>query len=346
MKPTIYALSKSDINVIDFNRDTFFTLDSVPSPKLIKYGFNSIGNQLNMVAITVVPQYRAGLEIDFNRTDNKSFGNLVAKMFKIKSVNQTFAEFWEIFTLFNLLTTPQRIYSLTEIPELADIIDAYSKLTQSKTPKSIITKDKPTVFCYKYSDVDIDENAAVHFITINLPTLLKSQTPGSSLILQLYSIQTQISIDIINLLSLLYVESYIVKPSAVSDLSDCKYLVLINLIKPVDFKIPTNINASEMYVSGLGLDNLPDNNSSIIQCFNSIIIPKKYKRYSIIKSYLDTKVYEGATYQELIAKQDANCQTWLTTFSDIPNIPQITADAIKISDTSCVKYSELVNVFK
>ena len=353
MEPIIYALPKSEYNIDPSVSETvnedlaalniFF--DTHANPKLIKYGFNNIANQLNMLALTSTPYYKAGLEFDFDRKDSNSITTKANLYFKNKNFDQTFGEFWEILTLFNLLENTQTIYSMRNSATVKEVTDTYQKILGNKINYNILTgvaKTPVNLVIHKYSDIDIDENAAVEFIINDLPNLLKLQKIGSNMILQFFSLQTQITAEIIYMLSMLYTEAYLIKPIIVSDLSDIKYLVLVGLRQTFNLVIPKHSN--DLFISSLGLKQMSSKYDTIIQCMNSDILPKKYKRYNIIKSYLDTKVYEGATYNDFIKAQDDNAQKWLETFGNLDNSKQITDDSIKKTDARCNTYGKLINI--
>ncbi len=351
MEPLIYALphQPQTSGSREFIKSSNLTVhfDDYPSPKLIKYGFNNIGNQLNMVTLTSVPSYKAGLEFDFDQIGENSFVESAQKNFSIKKFDQTFAEFWEILTLFNLLDHDQTIYSPQYTSTVQDIVDTYQKITKNKFNIKVSGKtDSKTSFnlvIYKYSNVDIDENAAVQFIINVLPNLLTVQSEGSNMILQFFNMQTQITAEIIYLLSNLYTDAYLIKPSIVSDLFDTKYIVLTNLKNKFDLIIPKH--PDNVYLSSLGLSNMADIFDTTIQCMNSDVVPKKFKRYNLIKSYLDTKVYEGATYQEMIESQRSNAKKWLETFSNLDNLNNLLDSSLKKTGTKCDNRNQLNSMF-
>jgi hypothetical protein len=344
MEPLVYALPEynqtiksSDLNII---------FDNHPSPKLIKYGFNNIANQLDMVALTSIPSYKAGLEFDFDRTEDNSFVAQAEKNFSVKEFDQTFGEFWEILLMFKLLNQDQIIYSPQNYRTVQSIVNSYQKITTNNFNIKIENTSKKTnakLVIHKYSDIDLDENASVQFIIDILPDLLSVQSEGSNMILQLFNMQTQITSEIIYLLSNLYAEAYLFKPIIVSDLYDTKYIILINLKAKFNLVIPKH--SENVYLSSLGFQNLPNNFETMIQCMNSDVMAKKFQRYAIIKSYLDTKVYEGATYQEMITQQKSNAKKWLEIFSNVSNLESILDDSLKRTSIKCNTHSQLISMF-
>ena len=333
MEPIIYTLGKPD-RIID-NSELHFSFEETPSPKLIKYGFNNINETLNLGLITSNSFYKTGLLFDFDRDDKDSFYAKASIHFKNKNFDLTFAEFWEIIALFSLFNTNQTIVT-THGDTIADIIAAYQKIYSNKAKLAVASgksANKATLVIHKFSEIDIDENAVIQLIINDLPHLLDIQVKGASMILQLFGSQTQTTAEIIHYLSTLYDEAYLIKPTVTSDLSDSKYLVLIGLSDKARLTVPKH--AKDLYLNSIGIVT-PNDLVATIQCFNSIVIPKKYRKYNQIKSYLDTKVYEGITYQEMIRAQNENTDKWLETFTDMTKMKSLVDDAIKRSSTRCV----------
>lgn len=348
MNPTIYPLPRTD-KIIDIH-ESDIQYDDYPSPKLLKYGFNNVNEQLDMVALTSVPYYRSGLNFDFERTDESSIRKKGNEFFKTKNFNSTFAEFWEILTMFNILNVSQTIYTINKTI-VEDVVDAYNKIYKSTTNTHVISDSKKksnqnfSLIICKYSDIDIDENAIIQLILTDISFLLSTQTTGSNMIIQLFSLQTQTSAEMIYFLSSFYDEGYLIKPIIMSCLSDSKYLVLINFKGNTNFSLPKFFQKKNTYLSSFGLGTLPDDLTTIIQCMNSEIIPERYKRYNLIKTYLNGKVYEGATYQEMIQNQNSNTNAWFEIFTNASATKKLLDNALKQSDTKCIKYSQLVKLF-
>lgn len=338
MEPIIYKLPKPDKPIAPDAKNIYF--DAYPSPKLIKYGFNSMSEQLDLVELTKVPYYKAGLHFDFSRKGKDTIADSGNKSFAIKDFDQTFAEFWEIITMFDLFKKDTSVLTSHE-DTVRDIIKAYTTLNKSKNKLDLVKgKAKADLVFHKLSDTDIDENAAIQLITMDLPKLLSSQSPGSNMVLQIFSTQTQIMAEIIYYLASNYEEAYLVKPSIISEIFDEKYLVLINLIADPKFNLPKH--RSNDFLSSLGLEPPTDFETSI-QCMNAELLPAKFKKYYEIKAYLDTKVYEGATYQEMLADQDDDTDKWIATFTDLSKPPAILDARLKKSDTKCKRRSDLIN---
>src|SRR2546430_428677 len=79
-KPIIYKFPKRTNKPIKLG-ETDFIMDTQPSPKLLKYGFNQTMENLDIVDLTSNPYYRAGLNFDFDRTDPQSIKEKVKKEF-------------------------------------------------------------------------------------------------------------------------------------------------------------------------------------------------------------------------------------------------------------------------
>lgn len=343
MDPIIYIIPASEekINV----KSDGIKFEVVPNPKLIKYGFNTITEKIDLESITSVPQYRAGLDFDFeSKTDAVDKLN---SLFAVKNIDMTFAEFWEIIFLYGFFKSNQNIY--TNQKETMDkIILAYKKLTNNSNNYNYTYSDKnATLTMYKFGDsnVDIDENVGIQLLFADLPKILSAQTKGSSMVLQLFGSQTQISAEIIYYLSSLYTLTYLTKPIVISELSNSRYIVLTDLISdnilfPNSFKKMTE----NMYLASIGIQNIPNNISNAIQCINSTIIPMRYNKYNKIKSYINSKVYEGSTYQELIASQNQNISNWIEKYTNFEMSDKILESAIASTTNKCGNYSQLVDI--
>lgn len=353
MEPIIYSFPKinQDIKI----NESKIEFDDYPSPKLIKYGFNYINETLDMVALTSNSHYKAGLNFDFDRTDQLSMKSQASKFLKVKNFDLNFAELWEICVLFKIFQrdyednkSKEEIVYCTKNINIDDIIQTYQSLSKTNKKFTAINnldsklKNKLSVCICKFSDSDLDENAMVHLLVSNLKMLLECQKQNAIFIIQISSLQTKISVDIIYYLSSLYNESYLMKPSVTSDMSDNKYLILIGLNKSPEFnlsKIPSN-----KYPISIGIDYLPNDFTRIIQCINSEVIPRKYNKYNQIMSYLESKIYEGATYQDMIKSQDKNTERWFEIYTNIPNASDKLDYLLKKSDKSCPTYAEFINI--
>ncbi|BCS83172.1 putative FtsJ-like methyltransferase [Cotonvirus japonicus] len=345
MKPIIYSLPRTtEILPIDVSEIIF---DTNPSPQLIKYGFNNTSDKLNIVSITNSPHYKVGLKFDFQRQDENSFVMKTEKIFNHK-INETFCEIWEIFNIFNLLGKNTSIFT-NKSAEINNIIDNYIDFFDSNNKYDVLDdpsniKSPINLIFMKYSNINLDENALIQLIYNDLPMFFNVQDKDSNMVLQLFNIQTQITVELIQYLTSLYTESYLIKPLISSDLFDGKYLVLLGLKNPLKLKLPNNSNDS--YLLTLGFKNISEDLILSIQCMNANILPAKYELYDKIKSFLDLKVYEGATYQEFIQQQNDSTNKWIEIYTDIDKIKTILKNNIEETDKICGSDSQLINYYK
>jgi len=334
MQPVIYKLPTTENKI---KLKPVIETDIYPSPKLIKYGFNQLSDRINMVELTKNDHYRAGLNFDFTRADP-----IWKETFGIK-VDQDFCIFWEIMDLFGMLNLNQTVISNISTT-INQIFTAFNKLAKkkltSKAHEKLPAKEKITVFIQKYSDIDLTEDNMVMLILTDMIKMLDKQSnPGSSAILQIFSIQTTIMTELIYYLGTLYDEAYIMKPLASSDLSDEKYLILNGLKKgAVIFDLPKMKQNS--YLHTLNLD-LPSEFTEIIQCINAEIMPQKYITYLQVETFLANKVYEGATYQEMIQKQNDNVQNWIKIYTDLTKSESFLEQVLDQSSKVCVAHREI-----
>ena len=354
MEPIIYELPIiNEIINLDSNK---FHYEPDPSPKLIKYGYNTINEQIDIASITTIPQYRASLRFDFQNEDENNMTSILSKTFLINKVDATFAEFWEILTLFGFFETELNI--ATNHPEIIEnIVKAYQSITGEKNQYEIISiksnkkkNDKiKTLVIFKYSDseIDLDENAAIDIILDNLNVLLDLQNQGSNMILQLFDLQTQTSIELIYYLCSLYERAYLFQPLSTFDLSDSKYIIITGM-KNINSiaKFTLNKNNDDLYLISFGIQNISHEMTMIIQCMNSYIIPRKYIKYKQIEDYLSKKVYEGATYNEMITIQKTNSKNWIELFSNIQNTRKMIDQIIQRTMEKCSSFSKLLELYK
>uniref|UniRef100_A0A6G6AC57 Divergent methyltransferase n=1 Tax=Borely moumouvirus TaxID=2712067 RepID=A0A6G6AC57_9VIRU len=337
MNPVIFMLPTNDL--VDI-KESELVYDTQPSPKLIKYGFNNINEELDILSLTSNPYYRAGLNFDFERNDDNSIVSIASKFFNYGEFNKKYAELWEIINNFELLDNSNNI--ATSHPEIVTNISVnYNKLRNKDNKHQIFgldTNKKCNLVIDRFSDVDVEENAVVQYIINHLSNLLNIQQVGSNMVIQMFSIQTQTSAEFIYYLSSLYNQAYLMRPMISSDFSDEKYLVLIGLKQTPIF--PDFLNSEDTYILSFGL-NVPGDIMSIIQCINSYIMPKKYIQYNKIKQYLDTKVYEGATYQDMINSQNKDVQDWMNTYTDLSNINTMLDKNIEFTSKNCLLESGL-----
>lgn len=323
----IYRLPTSN-QILEVRKEDI-QFDDHPSPKLLKYGFNVLGDRLDWVALTSDPHYKAGLRFDFSRSDPESIVSLATATLRPHQFDQTFAEFWEIICLFDLLKN-QQILS-TNQPEIMEDIIAIQKKTKDIRISTKI-KDRLHLIIQKYSDVDLDEDTLVTFITKDLSSLFERQVVGANMVLQISSIQTQIMAELVYYLSTLYVSAYIVRPMVIPEISNSKYLVLVGLRQESPWTIFPRENA---YLSSIISSDLPTEFNSVIQCMNSYLIPLKFTTYSRIQSYLKEKIYEGATYQEFTKIQNEMARRWIDIYSEPSKAKALLDNIIERTEKTC-----------
>lgn len=325
--PIVYALPSQHTYPFD---PTQIQVDSNPSPRLIKYGFNIISEGINIMTLTANPYYTTGLSFDFTRDDDQSIVTKASKSIGIKNLSRAIAELWEVFTVFKLGESDKKIY--TNIPKGIEIIlNAQQKLSKTKDSHQIIsTSDRKSksmtadLVIMGYSDVDLDENAVVRLIIQDLENVLNLQIEGSSMILQIFGLQTAIQVELITYLATMYREVYIYRPVVANDLSQVKYLVLINFQVDPDLsskiewsgKIYDGIKGKkdDLYLTSIGI-RVPESFSSVIQCLNGQLLPELFAKYNSIGKYLEAKIFEGSVYREMIDNQNRHTDEWLDTFA-------------------------------
>jgi hypothetical protein len=323
-----------------------FIFDVNPSPKLIKYGFNRIIETLDMTALTSNPYYKSGLNFDFDRTDKDSISSKCKKTFQIKITNvRLFCICWEIFSLFGFLN--QKKVILTTDKNVIEEVEAAAKKIFKLTSKFEYIKEKDKTLTdlvfQTYAQMDLDENTNIHLLMNDLPMLLSKQKVGSAMIVQLFGIHTQIIVEIIYYLSSIYQESYIFKPSVISDLSNEKYLVLIGLKSVIKLVYPPL--KQNTYLNKIIVDMPPDIFVNTIQCINSELIPNKIITFNLIKKYLNSNVFEGLTHDELIDKQNVLSDQWISIFTDKGKLELVLDKKLSESSVECDHSAELMNLY-
>lgn len=328
MEPIIYPLPKISIDNYQY------VFDINPCPKLIKFGFNNINYKFDLVELTANQHYKNGLNFNFESSDSFGIVSKAKTIFNME-INETFAEFWELILLFQLFKNNQNIMTSHE-KEIKNIISSYSKLLNTSNKYSIV-KSNASLIIYKFSNVDVDENNYIKLLMKNI-SIFDSIDKGGNMILQIFNIQTGVMAEIVALISNYFRESYIVKPQISPDLSDSKYLVLLDCQK----KPIIEESKSNEYIISLGI-NIPEDFVNIIQCLNSTVIPLKYVKYQEIKKYLDSKIYNGATYQEFIDRQNKYAEKWIQNFSNLGNIPDLFKEQVDKYNKNCIKYSDILD---
>ncbi|MEM0354102.1 MAG: hypothetical protein QXW79_00835 [Thermoplasmata archaeon] len=341
MNPLIYPLPIVDDN-IKIEKDIIH-FDILPAPKLIKYGFNSYLENFDPVDLISVPNQRAIFNYDFLRKDEQSMAFLAIQKLGAKNFDQIFAEFWEIIMMFEFFEKDQTI--LTNYQDtLHNIIGTYKKLLGKRRNIKLLKDGRGnniSLVIYKFSEIDLEENAFIHLLINILPKLLSGQKKGSSMVLQIFGLQTEIMVELIYYLCSLYHNCYIMKPSVSSDLSNNKYLILISLKKPIKISLPKF--PSDHYLISIGFSSsLPVSFTSVIQCMNSEFISRKLKKYHEVKKFIESKIYEGATYQDLIIRQNENAEKWFELFGDPKKVRKIFEEIVGNVTTLCSIYLEKI----
>jgi hypothetical protein len=164
------------------------------------------------------------------------------------------------------------------------------------------------------------------------------------MVLQLFSLQTKPTIDMIYNITSHYESVYLFRPNITPNLSNSCYLICTNLLKTVIFpKISEKGYVISLFDSSIKI--LPGF-TTCIQCYNSEIIPQKIITYNKIKAYLDTKVYEGVTYQEMIAAQDENLAKWTDKYvKHCKDAPKYLSEGLNLTDNKCNYLEKLNSLF-
>ena len=98
-------------------------------------------------------------------------------------------------------------------------------------------------------------------------------------------------------------------------------------------------------MSHINIGPVPDSVTNMIQCMNSNLIPAKFETYQIIKTYLDSNVFEGIRYNELIQNQNLHTDNWFDIFTDKKKLEPILEKNIKETDLKCDHMLEWNNLF-
>lgn len=289
--PLIYQLPKLSPIKINQNEITF---DDQIQPKLLKYGSNYMIDNLPLLNITSSKHH----------TDMLPF-NLPQSITPFKNqLNQTTMELIEILTLFNLIKKNQ---SFSSNVQPKDILTELETLFKIKIP----SEKKASIVFHKFSEIDIDENIWINLIMGNINNIFSSVQKDGNVIIQLFSFQTKAAVDILYYLSSLAKESFIIKPSVISDVFDCKYLVLLNVTEVVPKINPVPKN---LYLASLLSDDLTKLIPTI-QNVNSILLSKKFISFHKFNTYISDNTIGGIKTQSLKKKQIENMDNWINTFT-------------------------------
>lgn len=322
MNPIVYKL-------ITENKDvpkTFsYKVDSSPPPKLITYGFNDSVDKLDFIGLTSNKYYRSGLNFDLDTMKKK------LNKSSVKNINQTQAEFIEIVKLFGLDKSPQKIYT-NRSKDLVDIQEIFDNKFEQKNKSA-------SLIYWKLTDIDIidvDESTYIELLLKDINDIFSALNKSGTLVLQICGTKTNIMAEFIEYFAKLFDIGYIVRPIIVSNLSDTKYLLLDgynNSYSNIKFK-------SSNYLVSIGID-ISLNIRNVIQCINSHIMPIIFNSYRRIKDYLDSQVYEGATYTDFITEQNNNADRWISMYikKDI-NINELLQNILIASTSECIYHKQ------
>lgn len=296
--------------------------DTYPNPKLLKYGYNSSIDLLNTNFLNTDDHYKVVLNFDLDRTDKDSL-KVQAEKFFDTTLEKNFYEFWEIIILFKLLQSDQVIDTNNQ-SVMTQIINILNKIFKNKH-KLNLNKGNNSLIFFKYSDIDLDENILTQLLCKNLPDMLDNLIVNGNLIVQIFDMQTNIMIQLINYLCTLFKEIYIYKPFITSEISNAKYLILLGYRTKISLIIPRR---ESEYINSIY--DQPINNiiSTKIISINSYLQPLKLYTLATIKEYLDIKVLEGATYNSYLNRQNINVIKWLEYFTTLNNIDKLFKDSL------------------
>lgn len=344
MEPLIYKIYVSDTEKISLKTNDII-YDATPPPKLIKYGYNKEVEISNSFLLNQ-NNNNIALLFTFNLcSDTKS-------SFKINSKIdcRLFSCTWEIIMMF-IESSNKKLSFYSSHPEiLSAVSDNMTSLVKSKTKLELESKKDVDLVFWICSPIQIEESAYVHLLLKELQILLKKHSTGSSMVLQLFSVNTQIMADIIYLLSTMYKESYMVRPSSVADTDDIRYLVLMGFKSDNGFsnlKINIPNIGSNKYITNILFDHekIPDIFCSTIQCMNSKIIPSILTIRNKIKKYIERGIFDGAIKDELTSNQENNISKWEELFTNRDNISKTLMKNIDSSKNECDHAAELNVLF-
>ncbi len=293
-------------------------IDTENSEPLIKYGFNPMIDKLE---ISKLEEKIQGIDqrFDFSKKEQKE---ILKKTFGLKDMNideyKYFCVFWEIYALFLInnktltsgfgeLTPPLSLRGLTietnQEQALEPLENAIKKTTKNKV--SVRFSGDPNVIFM--TDIGINE----------IQNIISKMNNGCSLIIQIFKIQTQIIIELFYFLSTLFAEKFIIKPTVISDMSDEKYIVLLNY-SGGKIKIPK----LDQYTKSLSINPSPEF-EKVIKKVNSELDPRKIIVYNKVKKFIDQGFYQGDAYNELLQKQEFLLVQWLDIVTNTEKIKDL-----------------------
>lgn len=299
MEPLVCIVNSTDKQLTPLK----YSMSNKPNLPLLKYS-NVYSNQLAINTLQLNANYP--LLMDF---DLKQMGKMAQNLMNEFHFNQTLAEWWEIMMLCQLWETTGTLYSMSHSTIAQSIADDYTHLT-SKQIKTVANYQVADTLFYKYSDVSVNENAAIEFIIHYLTTIIDAKI-GSNSIIQLMNLETNITAQIITYLSSIYTQSYLIKPTITSLLDNTHYLVNIQLKTKLNLIMPPF--TKENYLVSLGI-TVPDIVSQTIICVNSVLGFKRCEAYQWVKSMLEQ--WTGEPSKEVTTKQAVHNAKWFEVFLD------------------------------
>lgn len=303
-----------------------------PAPYLVKFGYNSVNQKLDILALTANHNYRSALRFNIHRDDDQSIRTLLG----LPHASSALFELWEIFSTFQLLTDKTQIYA-PGLEHIDDMISMYGKqfnLSGLSVSKKSDTSNLHILF---FSPINIDENSATQLAVNELSKNIKKYKKNSTLIVQLFGMQSPVTAQLITYLSSHYSNSYIIKPHVTEYILDYQYLVLIGLKDTFTDTIDTN---PDQHLISLGID-VPNEIDTIITCYQSQVIPLRYCQYFKIYNFLQFKVYDGALYQDYLAVQNNFIQKWISTYTSLELSKTLLDMAVNTTSDTCVPFSQV-----
>jgi len=99
-----------------------------------------------------------------------------------------------------------------------------------------------------------------------------------------------------------------------------------------------------MYLSDISVV-IPEIFTYAIQCINADLIPRKLNLYQSIKKYVDSRVYEGVTHDDMIAQQDSNASEWIESFGSSKKAAKLIETELTRTSQICDRAAEYNNAF-
>lgn len=326
------------LQVYQFRQDPdYFTpnlnpvYDTNPAPALIKYGFNFLATNYAVPEVTQDPNHLTALRYDLTNHDTDNFAHAIVTKAALTAKFMPKLTFqvltlWEIFWLFQLWQ--QKAISAADTSastDIATVYEIYHKIYPDASSKpEISTKVKSSSasihLIMPSPKVDIDENAYVLFLIEALTTIVELAASDSALILQVFGIQTAITVEILAVIASFYKTSYIYRPVAAYDLTTDKYFVALGFKSAASKPdasalkaITDKIKQENLNLTSVGI-TISAQIHQQIQRLNGYLIPEQYAQFMRIKKYLQSGIFTGAIYQELVTAQQDRAKNWAAIF--------------------------------